>query len=250
MALLDSHIRSLDRSLDQQYLSASTLLRRADLALAGFLNLLFWLGWLRSSESFGFTWSDMCVIEPCDSATIDLPAGCGLVSCRLGPETKSARTHHSDVPMAYKTLSGLHIGKWFHRARRAAGLGPQWRASLWPIFLRPTGTLWTSRYFREHFLYPSLYEQRAAGDPYLCPFNGSPGNSIENKFWSLHCYHRGARSHVSRGGRFGRYRFRKANKNQIYLHARWLLHRSSEAIDKMYLQWPLCDRLKLTLYSQ
>jgi hypothetical protein len=173
-----------------------------------------------------------------------------LVSCRLGPETKSARTHRSDVPLAYKTLSGLHIGKWFHRARRAAGFARDWRRSHRLIFLRPNGTKWTSRYFRDRFLYPSLHEQQANGDPYLLPFDGSPGNSIEAKFWSLHCYRRGARSHVSRGGRFGRYRFRKANDTQIYLHARWRRRRSSEAINKMYLQWPLRDRIKLTLYSQ
>jgi hypothetical protein len=173
-----------------------------------------------------------------------------LLSCRLGPETKSARNHRSDVPLAYKTLSGLHPGKWFHRARRAAGLGPDWRRSDRPIFVRPHGSTWTSRFFRERFLYPSLHAQRTAGDPYLTPFDGSPGNSIENKLWSLHCYRRGARSHVSRGGRFGRHRFRKATTTQIYLHARWRLRRSSEAIDKMYLEWPLRDRIKLTLYSQ
>lgn len=250
VALLDRHVRHLDHTLDQQYLASTSLLTRYALALAGLANLLLWLGWLRSSECFGLTWSDFRVIEPCDSATVDLPLGCGLLSCRLGPETKSARTHRSDVPLAYKTLSGFHPGKWFHRARRAAGIGPQWRQSPRCLFLRPSGAQWTSRFFRERFLYPSLHAQRAAGDPYLRPFDGSPGNSIENKLWSLHCFRRGARSHVSRGGRFGRYRFRKATTTQIYLHARWRMRRSSEAIDKMYLEWPLRDRIKLTLYSQ
>lgn len=250
LALLDRHIRALDRALDHRYLSATTHMERLELALAGLANLLLWLGWLRSSEAFGLAWSDLHVIEPCDSAIVDLPEGCGLVSCRLGPETKSARTHRADVPLAYKTLSGFHIGKWFHRARHTTGLDGDWRRSSRPIFLRNTGSRWTSKYFRDRFLYPSLHAQRAGGDPYLQPFDGSPGNSIENKVWSLHCYRRGARSHVSKGGRFGRYRFRKANDNQIYLHARWRRRRSAEAIDKMYLDWPLRDRIKLTLYSQ
>jgi hypothetical protein len=250
MALLDRHIRHLDRSLDQRYLGATNQLEKSELAQAGLANLLLWLGWLGSSKAFGLTWADLRVIEPRDSATVDLPVGCGLVSCRLAPETKSARTHQCDVPLAYKTLSGLHIGKWFHCTRRTAGFDGNWRQSTRPIFLRPNGSKWTSRFFRDGFLYPLLHEQRAQGDPYLWPFDGSPGNSIAIKFWSLHCYRRGARSHVSRGGRFGRHRFRKANDNQIYLHARWRRRRSAKAIDKMYLQWPLRDRIKLTLYSQ
>jgi hypothetical protein len=34
------------------------------------------------------------------------------------------------------------------------------------------------------------------------------------------------------------------------LHACWYLQCSSEAINKMYLEWPLCDQIKPTLYSQ
>jgi hypothetical protein len=83
MALLDQHIRYLDQSLDQRYLATTNLLERNKLALAWFSNLLLWLGWLCSSESFGLTWSNLLVIESCNSATIDLPDGCGLVRCHL-----------------------------------------------------------------------------------------------------------------------------------------------------------------------
>jgi hypothetical protein len=249
MALLNRHIRHLHRSLDRCYLAATNQMACLELAQAGLANLLLWLGWLGSSEAFGLAWANLRVVKPRDSATIDLPNGCGLVSCLLGPETKSARKHRADVPLAYKTLSGFHIGKWFHRARRSAGLHGPWQGSLQPIFLRNSGAKWTSCYFQEQFLYPSLHEQRANGDAYLRPFDGSPGNSIESKIWSLHCYRRGARSHVSRGGRFGCHCFRKANKNQIYLHAWWRRCHSAQAIDQMYLEWPLRDRIKLTLYS-
>ncbi len=152
---------------------------------------------------------------------------------------------------AYKTLSGYHLGKWFHRARTAAGLGANWRHSSECILSHADGTPWTSRYFRKKFLYPSLHHQRSAGDPYLRPFDGTPGNNIEAKFWSLHCYLRGARLHVSHGGKFGCHRLRRAAKDEVYEHGRWHRwhrRRSGEAIDKIYQSWPLRDRLKLTLY--
>ena len=47
--------------------------------------------------------------------------------------------------------------------------------------------------------YPLLHVQRLAGDKFLAPFDGSsPKNTIEFKFWSMHSFRRGARSHVSR----------------------------------------------------
>jgi hypothetical protein len=225
VALLDSHIRFFDAELNRAYLRSSNAHDRRQHALAGFANLLLWLGWLRSSEVFGLTWQDFQTIEPEDSAVLDLPVGCGMVSAQLGPETKSSRSHRPDVPMAYKSLSGFHLGKWFHRARQACGFGAAYRTSATFVFCQPDGTPWTSKYFRRRFLYPSLHRQRAAGDPYLRPFDGSPGNSIEAKFWSLHCYRRGA-----------------------YEHGRWRRRRSGKAIDKIYQAWPLRDRLKITLY--
>jgi hypothetical protein len=247
LALLDCHVRSLDLELNRAYLETHRPAVRHQLALAGLANLALWLGWLRSSETFGLTWADLVVIEPEDSGTVDLPPGCGMVSCRLAPETKSARSHRPDVPMAYKSLSGYHIGKWFHRARHSSGLGANWGQCTSPIFVTQAGTPWTSKFFRRKYLYPSLHRQRAAGDPYLRPFDGSPGNTIESKMWSLHCYRRGARSHVSRGGKFGKHRLRRASKDEVYEHGRWRRRRSGEAIDKIYQAWPIRDRIKLTL---
>jgi hypothetical protein len=248
VALLDCHIRALDQELNRSYLASTSPLERRELALAGLANLFLWLGWLRSSECWELSWADLLVIEPADSATVDLPTGCGMVSGRLAPETKSARSHRPDVPMAYKSLSGLHLGKWFHRARAASGLGANWPQSTARIFIQNDGTPWTSKFFRHRFLYPSLHRQRAAGDAYLRPFDGSPGNTLEAKFWSLHCYRRGARSHVSRGGKFGKNRLRRATKDEVYEHGRWRRRRSGEDIDKIYQAWPLRDRIKLTLY--
>jgi hypothetical protein len=99
---------------------------------------------------------------------------------------------------------------------------------------------------RRH-LYPFLYQRQVLGDPYLTPYSGGRGNSIEEKFWSLHCYRRGARSHVSRGGKFGHHRFKQATQAQVYEHARWRYRRSSEAIDVIYREWNPVDRIQITL---
>jgi hypothetical protein len=82
----------------------------------------------------------------------------------------------------------------------------------------------------------------------LLAFDGTPGNTIGSKFWSLHCFRRGARSQVSRGGNFGRHRFRKALKSQVYEHGRWRRRRSSEAIDVIYDQWTVLQSIQITLY--
>ena len=75
------------------------------------------------------------------------------------------------------------------------------------------------------------------GDPFLTRLD------IELAFWSLHCYRRGARSHVSHllpGRRT------KATKEQVYEHGRWRYSTRNLPIDMVYLQWSYKDRLKLT----
>jgi hypothetical protein len=242
VALLDGQIRAFDAELNTSFLRAGSAIARRDFALAGLANLTFWLGWLRTSECFGITWNDCSLLDPDRGPEMDLPLGCGLVSFRLAPETKSDRVRRPDVIAAYKTASGLHLGKWVYRARVHVGFSHPM------IFAHLDGSPWTSLYFRKAHLYPFLRRRQALGDPYLTPFSGEKGNSIEEKFWSLHCYRRGARSHVSRGGKFGHHRFHKATKDQVYEHARWRYRRSSEAIDAVYREWTPLDRIKITLY--
>jgi integrase len=203
VALLDRHVRTLMADLDEQYLSARNPRSRRKAAQAGLATLLLWLGWLRSSETFDLKWSDFDVIEPQDGPTVDLPLGCGAVDLCLGPETKSSRSKTVSLPIAYQTLSGYHCGKWFHRARRSCDIGADYRSCDRRVFTNPAGTPWTSFFYRQEFLYPSLKRQQAAGDALLLAFDGTPGNTIEAKFWSLHCFRRGARSQVSRGGNLG-----------------------------------------------
>lgn len=246
MPLLDRHVRSLDLYCEQAYRNAATDSDRRLFALAGSATLLLWLGWLRSSEVFGLRWCDVEITTPANGPTLDLPPGIGVVACRLQPETKSSRDRTADCFIAYQTVSGYELGKWLTRAALA------WQVHdpsnyHGRIFRSEGGTTWTSLYYRSTFLYPHLHALQKGRDPYLVPFTGDPGNSLEDKFWSLHCFRRGARSHVSRGGIFGKARLRRASPDEVYEHARWRRRRSGEAIDKLYQEWTVRDKLRITL---
>jgi len=247
VALLERHVKWIGNDLEHRYQSATTPALRREFAQAGFANACFWLGWLRSEELFTRTFEDITVIEPRHAASVDLPRGCGAVTMNLGLESKGRRDVYVDVVMAYRTFAGIRLGRWFHRVRRAHGLGRDWKLCPTRVFMHQDGKRWTSAYYRKTYLWPCLEEQRRQGDPFLRAFDGSPGNSIRDKFWSIHAYRRGARSHVSKR-RLGQYR--KASKDQVYEHARWKRSRRSEAIDVIYREWTLPDRIQLTLYSQ
>lgn len=242
IALLARHVRCLDTSLDQQYTQAATPELQRLYARAGLANLQFFLGWFRPSELFDSRWNRYEVTDPCNGPLHDLPVGIGVVRLIMGPETKSERTFSPDVIMAYTTVSGFQLGRWFHRLRNAVDPRSPYQQDFRHVFTHENGSLWTSQYFRNVFLYPSLLAQAEAGDAYLRPFR----SCIPEKFWSLNCYRRGARSHVSHSRTRG---YAIATNAQIYEHGRWRLKRSSEDIDKIYQQWPLSERLKITLYS-
>jgi hypothetical protein len=91
---------------------------------AGLANLSLRLAWLRLSEVFGLKWLNFMVVEPADGPEEYLPVGCGAVSLRLSPETKSSRTKRVNACVAHKTLSGFHIGKWLHHVWVASGVSP------------------------------------------------------------------------------------------------------------------------------
>jgi hypothetical protein len=94
------------------------------------------------------------------------------------------------------------------------------------------GTSWTLAYFRFRYLYPALEAQRETAS-LLRTFDGTPpGNSIHEKFWSLHCYCQGAGSHVSYGGK-KLAPYCRTTEAQVYEHGRWRHQRSDERIDVM-----------------
>lgn len=236
IALLDRHVRYLDTHLNSQYLATHDLLSRRELALAGLCNLTFWLGWLRSQETFQLRWEDTHITYPGEGQSLDLPAPMGAIIFDLCPETKSNRSVTADVVIAFHTLSGLSMGKWLIRAWNIPYRHPY-------LFSYINGRPWDSDYFRRRHLYPSLEAQRQNGDVYLRAFD------IPSQFWSLHSYRRGSHSHVTRGGIYGARRFRKASETQSYEHARWRRKRNGEAIDVIYRQWTILDRISITLYS-
>ena len=115
-----------------------------------------------------------------------------MVAYDMQPETKSSRHTRVDFLMAYCTLSGLHLGKWVYRTQHTSGIPPDWADCPLPVFRHTNGTPWSSLYFRQTYLYPALRIQRGAGDAFLLAFDDTEGNRLEDKFWSLHCYRRGA----------------------------------------------------------
>jgi hypothetical protein len=104
----------------------------------GLANLLLYLDWLRSSEFFTAPWAAFDDVDPCDAATVDLPENVGQVCLCLRAEIKSARDHTADVVMAFQTLSGYCLGRWFHLLRRACALGRDWRSNPRLVFIQKT----------------------------------------------------------------------------------------------------------------
>lgn len=247
--LLFRHVLYMDQTFNQNYLNATTFDAKRRWALAGLANLLLWLGWLRSMETFSLTYADVLVVDPSDGRVYELPAGLGMLLLRLLPQTKSNRNTRADVVIAHTTLSGLSPGRWCERLSLLLFGTATWPTSPSPIFLEPDGTPWSSIFFRTNFVYPCLQQLQAGGDPYLLPFVGE-GNTIPDKFWALHMYRRGARSQSTRGGSHLNISFKVAKLDQVYEHGRWRKRRSSEAIDKQYSEWSYAERLYITLFCQ
>jgi hypothetical protein len=103
---------------------------------------------------------------------------------------------------------------------------------------------WTSHYFWHTFLYPFLETQRQLGDAYLQKYDGTPGNSIPERFWSFHCYRRGARTHVSRSHPTN---VQAATPAEVMEHGQWRKSRGSMDMPTAYLEWSFEDRIVLTL---
>jgi hypothetical protein len=248
VALLRRHVVWLDTDLNRRYHLSTVPVERQELARAGFANLLFYLGGLRSAEALETLWSDFTLTEIVDGGIHNLPQGVGCLEIRLLPETKTNRLSTADVIIAHTTDSGLSVGRWFTRLRRACGLSVA-AARLSParLFTQRNGCRWTSRYFRETYLYPALDAQRLDGDAYLRAYDGSQGQTIGKHFYSMHSYRRCFRSECTRGPTCADCPTRKkANEPQIYEHGRWRRRRSGEAVDVLYRDWAIRDRVFLT----
>jgi hypothetical protein len=249
-SLLHRHVVHLHNRLDRLYreqVQTASNEELSNICLAGFLNLSLWLGWLRSSESFGLNQEDVNATLPQEGGTLDLPDSTGAIQLRLRPETKSNRNSRADMILAFTSGSGLPLGEWYLRVQEHR-TGP--RTQIAQLFCHEDGTPWDSGYFRNAYLYPSLHAQRAAGDVYLVPLDGLQGPTIEEAFWGLASYRNGARSCVSRARVYAlphsTIRLRKASDAEVYEHGRWRHKRQNEDIDKVYQQWTFRDRITIT----
>jgi hypothetical protein len=244
VALHYDHISWMEGYVDQLFLAAKTPQLRRLYARVGLTVVSAWLSWLRGGELFGMDWDGNDVIEPETGPSRGLPPGVGAVLWKLLAQTKSNRTSRADIAMAYTASSGLSIGKWLHRLRESMGL-QEFPTTATPILCHEDGRRWTSQYFRSNFLIPMLDIMRRMGDPFLSKYDGSPGNSLSDNFYSLHTFRSGGRTHVSRK-RPGCQR--KARPEEVSDHGRWREKLSGMTMPRRYLQAPLLDRLALTLF--
>ncbi|MGL5813437.1 MAG: hypothetical protein ACRCYW_08935, partial [Aeromonas sp.] len=114
-ALRFQHIRFLDTQFETMYQAATNTATRHEAAAAGAANLLFWLGWVRSTEGFSLTPADIAITRPGDGPRKGLPCGVGVIEIRLLPETKTNSAATADIIVAYACWSGFSLGLWLER---------------------------------------------------------------------------------------------------------------------------------------
>jgi hypothetical protein len=184
-------------------------------------------------------------VNPEDGPTLELPPGFGAMGLKLLEQTKSSQTRQADVWIAYTTVSGLSVGQWMNDLLQ--NLPPGTPADSYIFCHGNTDTQWTSRYFRTQYLIPSLLLQRAAGDKGLQMYDDTPGNSLLERFYSLHSYRRGGRTRVSKVAETGDTpRRRKATDREELEHGRWRRSRRTMDMPTLYLEWTILQRLAIT----
>jgi hypothetical protein len=241
VALLDQHVRWIDRQMEELFHMATTSKQKQEACRVALANLFGWLYWLRGGEVFGLRHCDTDILPPALHARENLPPNVGTVKLRLSEQTKSDRYKMADMISSYFT--GFAPGIWLERLQKELTImDPATNEEF--LFRHAMGEPWDSRFFRTTFLYPMLETQRMLGGLFLAKFDGSPGNSIAEKFWSFHCYRRDGRTHVSkkRPGCGP-----KATKTEVVEHARWRLSRGSMDMPTAYLEWTLADLVTMTL---
>ena len=169
----------------------SSLLLQYEIVSAQCVELIAWLGWLRSSELFKLRMEDIELVPPKNGAVYNLPPHVGAILFTLLPSTKSSRNRQVDIVIAWQTSSGLCLGYWLSRLFSLLHQ-LQWSDPKCYIFRSSTNSPWSSLYFRTNHLYPLLHLQHIEGDATLCHINVTSSTDIPYHFYSLHSYRHGA----------------------------------------------------------
>jgi hypothetical protein len=247
-ALSHVHISYIDKNLDRAYLEAKTAAGKHDFACAGAVNLFAYMGWLRGGEVFALEEEDLTVIPPRDGAIYGLAHQMGAILANLLPETKTDKTCVADIVIAFETLSGLSLGKWFQRVQALS------TTTSTKVFATTNHPRWSSRLFRKRFAVPILDQMRRSGEPTLQIFSDEPGHRICDAVFSMHSWRRAGRSHVERAPRphVRKRRFaRKASPTEVDEHGRWRTRRQPGqhvSMPILYNQWELIDRIAITYF--
>ena len=241
-ALRYTHIKFLEEQYERMYQSATSPEDKHEAATAAAACLMFWGGWLRGGEGFGFNREDFEMSDPSKGPQYGLQEGVGFLGFRLLEETKSSPYRTADVLIADTFWSGLSPGKWF---RRMLEFEPADGKSL---FSTARCKKWDSHYFRKTHVWPHLEVLRIQRDPHLANCQDVEGQRISDRFYSMHSWRRGgntfAQEHWSGINR------RKATTVEIYEHGRWARQKkgSSEAMDAHYREWDIAQRLAISLF--
>ena len=240
-ALQWKHVNYIDQQLELAWNSTLDPLALNEIAAAGAANVMLYSTWLRGGEHFSVCRSDVTMNDPTTGPRFGLPMGIGHIGTKLDPVTKSSPTAQADVVCAWTLHSGISPGKWLSRLLSFPSCSTEGY-----LFSTPQKKQWTSRHFREKYVWRFLEDMRSKGEPSLMMFTDEPGHRIRDKVWSCHSYRRCGESVVSKF-RPG-INARKATKVEMNEHARWSKkNKGKEPMSIHYRQLDLEDRLMITL---
>jgi hypothetical protein len=213
-----------------------------EIATAALVNILALTVWARSREMFDLRREDLEIILPSMGPTVGLPKDVGVVLIFLQESTKGNQTWRCDIPVAYICGLGMIPGKWLQHLEKCTAI-------VYPgnefLFQDPLGKGWDSASYRAEHLIPLLDKFRLKGEPLLAPYDGSKGNALKDKFYSMGCYRRGGQSSVTHRRKAS---IRIATPAESYEHGGWKFIGKNEAMPVHYTAWTLADRLMITLF--
>ena len=232
----NARIRSLQTKL--------SITERYEQVAAQVAELIFWLGWLRSSETFGIRVADVEITPPKDHGKYGLPLGVGTILIRLLSTTKSQRNKQADMVIAFKTASGLALGFWLEELFQILK-ELNWYSPTCLLFRDSSHKPWSSRHYRQHHLYPHLKIQLIAGDVSLRHLSLTLDKGLEYHVYSMNSYRRGSESHCKRR-RDGC--IRGAHLHEKSEHGRWRRrNQGNEDMPTHYTHATIEDRIFITL---